>query len=127
MYALLIGLLILVIGFMTYLPTKKDKYSITWRKAVGIVTLMIGFAIVVLLLIELLVAHKGIEKQIYKHNALQQQYNNIRLDSTNVIERATIAKDIVDYNMTLATQKYDNVTEWDWWVCDKIAELDYIK
>lgn len=68
-----------------------------------------------------------INRRIFKHNTLKQQYKSIRSNPANTIERAAIAKDIIDYNMKLAEEKYDNTTQWDWWIPDAIAKLDYIK
>ena len=127
MYLLFTGLLILVIGLIIYSKADSNRYDMTWGEFIGAVIFSLGGAIVVFLLVGLLLNHTGIKKQIYTHKMLQEQYNTIRKDSINVIERTTIAKDIIDYNMRLSSEKYGNNNQWDWWTSDKIADLDYIK
>lgn len=90
---------------------------------------VISFTVVVGMLLYLWINNMDItiNKRIYEHNTLKKQYESIRSNPANTIERAAIAKDIIDYNMSLSREKWDNTTQWDYWTPDKIANLDYIK
>jgi len=128
MYILIALLLVLIICVTLAFILRETRYSEDYCPALLTISF---FSLLISVFMGLNIWANNLDvdinRRIFKHNTLQQQYKTIRSNPANTIERAAIAKDIIDYNMKLSEEKYDNTTQWDWWIPDAIANLQYIK
>ena len=130
MYALLFFVLILLFGlFSIYKAWKSENWSDAeeiWG-TFGWFFTIIGGVITIFMVVRLIYNQTTYERELANYNSLKSQLIDIRSDKTRDIERVALSKEIIDYNLYLANEKYDNDNQWDWWVPDTIANLKPLK
>lgn len=130
MYVLLFFILLFILGLLSfYASHKAKKYSDKEEVLNGFGTglTFLGLLGIIILMIGLIGNQVTYERDLVYYNSLKTQLADIRADKTRDIERVAISKEIIDYNLKLANEKYDNENQWDWWTPDTLANLKPIK
>ena len=117
---LLVVIAIGVIGFI--LGRNSHRFDLF-----GFVLCFISIFILVVALICLPILRFDYKAQAIAYKDFVETIENARLEDENDIERASVTVKIAEWNSWLAEVKYINETILDWYVPDKIIELEPIR
>ena len=113
------------LGIGLFLVNKFNECS--WQSTLGVI-MTIFFGIVTTIGITTLFACRYQTKaSIVKFESFRETLEKQRADNPNLLERATIAKEIIDHNGWLAEEKFYNNGPFDIWIHDDIKNVEPIK
>ena len=96
------------------------------RGNIGACIVIVCFIALFFIIIEFPLSHYNTNCFIAEVEALQKTMDNARVNGTD-FENATILKDVMLVNRTLARKKYANTTVYGIWIPDAIMEVEPVK
>lgn len=91
-----------------------------------IVTVFLGL-IFIIMLVSIPANHYTGKAEVERYNVLKDTISKSREGRMSELERASLTKEIIDYNKDLAGVKYWNNSLLDIFIYDGLAELDYLE
>lgn len=123
MKTLLFLLGIVVVGVVGFILERKS-YRVD---GVGFFLCFISIFVLIVALISLPISRIGYKTQVIEYREFIETIKEARLDDIDNIERTNITIKIAEWNGWLAKSRYKNETILDWYVPDKIMELEPIR
>lgn len=131
----LLGIVLLVIGIITYVINEKIC-SLDWRDTVtmgiSLTGITIGGIMSVVCLVMLILAHVHVDKQIHdadvKYESLVKQVECIDSDYEDM-SKASVIENVYEWNKDVYDAKYWSENKWTNWFYDKdyVDSLKYIE
>jgi len=119
---MLIVYLVLILGIILGIILTNNTYIF---QGFGVCLVIIFFVVILVLFIIHPIVYYTYKAEIKRYEVLKQMYNNSKKED---LRDATIIRDIIEYNMDLASVKYwNNIYALKDFIPDKLAELDFIK
>ena len=122
-------LALLVVGILLYrwhLRIRKTEWADTWQEIIGVLSIILASLGLFIMLVGIPTSRIGVNSNIRQFKKFDETLKTARFETTNDYEKATILKDIADWNEWLAHEKYMNEL-FDIWIPDEIELLNDIK